>query len=115
MNPESELYAKVQIFCPFYEAIIKNSGTLILDDHYFHLRNIEVIECARENEVHSVCLTQHTIHKLQPLGVSLHGASEDIPRTGFRNLAVNPSKQSCHTQSNYWTGWESLFEIVHSC
>ena len=41
-------------------------------------------------------------------------AFEDMPRTGDRNLAEKPSKQSCYTLSNSCVGWESLLEIGHS-
>ena len=44
MDPERELYAKVQTFCPFYEAIIKKKPDILtLDGHYFHSRNVEVL------------------------------------------------------------------------
>jgi hypothetical protein len=42
---------------------------LTLDRHYFHSRNIEVIDCDRKNGVHIVCLPPHSTHKLQLLRI----------------------------------------------
>lgn len=46
--------------CPFF---------LVLDGHYSHTRNIEVIEMARQNHVSIMCLPPHATHKMQPLDV----------------------------------------------
>nr|CAH7753508.1 unnamed protein product [Callosobruchus chinensis] len=43
---------------------------LILDGHYSHSRNIDVINIGRENFIHIVCLPPHSTHKLQPLDVA---------------------------------------------
>lgn len=43
---------------------------LILDGHYSHTKNINVIDRAREKGVRIVCLPPHTTHRLQPLDVS---------------------------------------------
>ncbi|XP_069693143.1 tigger transposable element-derived protein 1-like [Periplaneta americana] len=40
---------------------------LIMDGHYSHTRNIDVIELAREHNVHLVSLPPHCTHKMQPL------------------------------------------------
>ncbi|XP_039313972.1 uncharacterized protein LOC105206643 [Solenopsis invicta] len=42
---------------------------LVLDGHYTHTRNIEVINIARENHILIVCLPPHSTHKMQPLDV----------------------------------------------
>lgn len=42
---------------------------LVLDGHYSHTRNIEIIDMARENYVSIVCLPPHATHKMQPLDV----------------------------------------------
>ena len=42
----------------------KHSVILTLDGHYSHSRNIEVIDCARENGMHIVCLPPHSTHCL---------------------------------------------------
>lgn len=46
---------------------------LILDGHYSHTRNIDVIDLARENHVTILCLPPHSTHKLQPLDKSFMG------------------------------------------
>jgi hypothetical protein len=43
---------------------------LILDGHYSHTRNIDVIDIGRKEGVCVVCLPPHSIHKMQPLDVS---------------------------------------------
>ncbi|KAF5281763.1 hypothetical protein FQR65_LT14558 [Abscondita terminalis] len=43
---------------------------LILDGHYSHSRNIDVINIAREIFIHIICLPPHSTHKLQPLDIS---------------------------------------------
>lgn len=43
---------------------------LLLDGHYSHSRNLDVIVHARENHVVIVCLPPHSSHKLQPLDVA---------------------------------------------
>lgn len=43
---------------------------LLLDGHYSHSRNLDVIEYAREHHVVIVCLPPHSSHKLQPLDLS---------------------------------------------
>ena len=51
-----------------------------------------MIDCAPKNGVHIACLPPHSTHKLQPLGVTFIIASEDIPRTGERNLTEKSSR-----------------------
>ncbi|XP_072380823.1 uncharacterized protein [Diabrotica undecimpunctata] len=43
---------------------------LILDGHYSHTRNIDVIEAGRANFVTILCIPPHSSHKLQPLDLS---------------------------------------------
>ncbi|KAJ4429765.1 hypothetical protein ANN_21969, partial [Periplaneta americana] len=43
---------------------------LVLDGHYSHTRNVELLELARANGVHIVCLPPHCTHKMQPLDVA---------------------------------------------
>ncbi len=47
---------------------------LILDGHYTHMRNIEVIDRARANHVIVLSLPPHTTHKLQPLDRAYMGS-----------------------------------------
>ena len=50
-----------------------NPIVLILDGHFSHTRNIDVIHLARQHGVIIVCLSPHTTHKLQPLDVAFMG------------------------------------------
>lgn len=45
----------------------KSPVLLILDGHFSHTRNLDVIEEARKNHVIIISLPPHTTHKLQPL------------------------------------------------
>lgn len=44
---------------------------LVFDGHTSHI-SIELIELARENDVHLLCLPAHSSHVLQPLDVSVY-------------------------------------------
>ncbi|KAJ8874622.1 hypothetical protein PR048_025488 [Dryococelus australis] len=44
---------------------------LVLDRHYSHTRNINVVKIGSEHGVHIVCLPPHSIHKFHQLNVSL--------------------------------------------
>ncbi|XP_046681495.1 uncharacterized protein LOC124368264 [Homalodisca vitripennis] len=46
---------------------------LILDGHYSHVRNVDLIESARNNHVTIVSLPPHCSHKLQPLDKTFMG------------------------------------------
>ena len=48
---------------------------LVIDGHVSHI-TIDVIEYARLNEIHLLCLPSHTSHILQPLDV---GVSKPFP------------------------------------
>ncbi|KAJ8921607.1 hypothetical protein NQ315_010515 [Exocentrus adspersus] len=43
---------------------------LILDGHATHIKNLTLVEMARENNVHILVLPPHTSHRLQPLDVN---------------------------------------------
>ena len=80
---------------------------LTQDGLCFQPRNIEVIDCGRENGVHVVCLPSHGSLKLQLVDVSCLQPLKTY-------YAEKPPNQSCYILSNYWTGWENLLEIGHS-
>jgi len=48
----------------------QNPVVLILDGHFSHTRNIEVIDRARETGIAIVCLPPHSTDKMQPLDVA---------------------------------------------
>lgn len=48
----------------------KDPVVLVLDGHYSHVHNINVIDCARRQGVSVVCLSPHSTAKMQPLDVA---------------------------------------------
>ena len=67
---------------------------LILDGHYSHTRNMEVIVKAKENPISLVCLPPNTIHRLQPLDRTFMGPlktyySEEIRRLLKTGVGIN--------------------------
>jgi len=76
INPRvpSSGWIQSEIFSQWYLHFIKHtkptkedSVILVLDGHYSHTRNLEVITLARENDVNIICLPPHSSHKMQPL------------------------------------------------
>jgi hypothetical protein len=46
---------------------------LVLDGHYSHTRNLEVITVTRDNRVDIICIPPHKTHKMQPLDKAFMG------------------------------------------
>ena len=70
-------WMKREIFFPvvssFHQTYKADSVTLVLDGHYSHTRNLEVITLAQENHVDIICLPLHSSHKIQPLDKAFMG------------------------------------------
>ncbi|XP_069669360.1 uncharacterized protein [Periplaneta americana] len=69
-------WVQTNIFSKWFDHFIKfikpsesNPVILVLDAHYSHTRNIEVIEKGRSNHVAIICLPPHSTAKMQPLDV----------------------------------------------
>jgi hypothetical protein len=45
----------------------KEPVILVLDEHFSHTRNLEIITIARENHADIICLPPHSSHKMQTL------------------------------------------------
>nr|CAI5859600.1 unnamed protein product [Callosobruchus analis] len=58
-------------FLPNMKPSKNDPVVLVLDGHYSHTRNLELLEVARENGVHIVSLPPHCTHKMQPLDKAL--------------------------------------------
>nr|CAI5865938.1 unnamed protein product [Callosobruchus analis] len=58
-------------FLPNVKPSKNDPVVLVLDGHYSHTRNLELLEVARENGVHIVSLPPHCTHKMQPLDKAL--------------------------------------------
>lgn len=75
-------------FIQFVKPTEESPVLLILDGHYSHTRNLDVISLARQNHVCIISLPPHSTHKLQPLDKTFMGPlkayySEEI-RTWLR-------------------------------
>ena len=57
-------------FASFVKPTAEDPVVLIMDGHYSHTRNLEVINFARENHIIMVCLPPHSTHKMQPLDIA---------------------------------------------
>lgn len=73
-------WVQTHIFTQWFKHFIKhtkptkdNPILLILDGHYSHTRNIEVIDLAREQNVTILSIPPHSSHKLQPLDKTFMG------------------------------------------
>lgn len=60
-------------FLEFTKLTKEDPVLLILDGHYSHTRNIEVLDLARENGVVILSLPPHSTHKMQPLDKTFMG------------------------------------------
>ncbi|GBP88563.1 hypothetical protein EVAR_21771_1 [Eumeta japonica] len=65
---------------------------LILDDHYSHTRNLDLLELARENHVAIITLPPHTTHKMQPLDKTFMGALKCYYSEEIRKFILHSDK-----------------------
>ncbi|KAJ8956832.1 hypothetical protein NQ318_014246 [Aromia moschata] len=66
---------------------------LVLDGHYSHTKNLDVINMARENFVSIVCIPPHCSHKMQPLDISFMGPLKTYYAKEIENwLRNNPDR-----------------------
>jgi len=70
-------WMQLEIFSQWFDHFVTCSGAsksnpvlLILDGHSTHVRNLTVINKAREHGVTIICLPPHCSHKMQPLDVA---------------------------------------------
>lgn len=68
---QPELFTKWLIhFMSIVKPSKKDPVLLILDGHYSHTRNLDVIDIARDNGIIIICLPPHSTDRMQPLDVS---------------------------------------------
>ncbi|GBP36605.1 Tigger transposable element-derived protein 1 [Eumeta japonica] len=65
---------------------------LVLDGHYTHTRNIEILTLARERHVTIICLPPHTTHKLQPLDQTFMGALKTHYSNEIRQFMLHSNR-----------------------
>lgn len=70
-------WVQTDIFTRWFKHFIKftkpnasDPVLLVLDGHYSHTRNIELIDLAKKNHVTIICLPPHSTNKMQPLDVA---------------------------------------------
>ncbi|XP_023238520.1 uncharacterized protein LOC111637281 isoform X2 [Centruroides sculpturatus] len=66
---------------------------LILDGHYSHTRNVDVIELARINHVSIISLPPHTTHKLHPLDKTFMGPLKTYYSKAIRQHMIHEHKR----------------------
>jgi len=65
---ESEIFSQCFLhFIKHTKPTKEDPVILVMDGHYSHTRNLEVITLAQENHVDIICLPPHSSHKMQPL------------------------------------------------
>jgi hypothetical protein len=63
---------------------------LVLDGHYSHTRNLDLIKLAKENHVCIISLPPHSTHKLQPFDKTFMGPLKAYYSEGIRTwLRIN--------------------------
>jgi hypothetical protein len=56
-------------FVYFVKSSADGPVSLIVDGHYSHTKNLDVVDKAREHSVAIVSLSPHSAHKMQPFDV----------------------------------------------
>jgi DDE superfamily endonuclease./helix-turn-helix, Psq domain. len=68
---QSDIFLKwFKKFVEWTNSSITNPSLLLLDGHFTHTKNLEVIDYARDHGVVIMCFPPHCTHRLQPLDVS---------------------------------------------
>ena len=71
---QTDIFTKwFEKFVQFSKATPENKVLLLLDGHVTHVRNLKVIDMAKENGVEILCFPPHCTHKMQPLDVGFNG------------------------------------------
>jgi hypothetical protein len=73
-------------FLRFAKPTNEDPAVLVLDGHYSHTRNLDVIDMVRENHVSLVCLPPHSTHRMQSLDVA----------------SMRPFETHCTQEINTW-------------
>ena len=77
----------------FIANISPNRPVLLIEDGHASRISVEVIELARENNIHLLCLPSHTTHLLQPLNVGVFKALKSFySKECSKYLANNPGR-----------------------
>lgn len=67
---QGDIFAKwLNHFIQLTRTTASNLFLLVLDSHYNHAQNVDVIDMARENHGSIVSLPPHSAHNMQPLDI----------------------------------------------
>lgn len=72
-------------FIDFVKPTEESPVLLLLDGHYSHTRNLDVIQLARDNHISIISLPPHATHKLQPLDKTFMGSFKIYYSEEIRN------------------------------
>ncbi len=90
-------WMNTELFLQWFNFFLRNIPPprpvlLVMDGHGSHV-SIELIELARANHVHLLCLPSHTTHILQPLDVGVFKSfKSNFSKACSRYLAANPGR-----------------------
>lgn len=93
---QMEIFAPTWInhFMKYARPSPENPVLLILDGHATHVKNLTLLNIARQNNIHILVLPPHTSHRMQPLDVSfmypLSTFYEQNVKTWLRNHPGHP-------------------------
>lgn len=89
-------WMNIETFTKWFEHFLKHSKPsvedpllLIIDGHASHTKNIDIIDMARKNHVHILCLPPHCTHKMQPIDIGFMGPLERYYDTGLERWLYN--------------------------
>ena len=89
VDTERDFHPVVSSFHQTYKPTNEYPVFLVLDGHYSHTRNMEVINLARENHVDIICLLLHSSHKMQHLYKAFTAHLIDNKNVGCHKNAQN--------------------------
>jgi len=73
----------------FHQTYKADPVILVLDGHYSHTRNLDVITLARENHADIICLPPYSNHKMQPLDKAFMGPLKHSIAKKLKNSSVH--------------------------
>lgn len=100
-----------EIFTRWMEELIKfakptkeKKVLLTLDNHSTHIKNLEALELAKQNNIIILTFPPHTSHKLQPVDVTFNKSlSTYISEKHNTWMRLNKDKGNVITLANYFT------------
>lgn len=96
-------WVQTNLFTKWFEHFLKtvkpsssSPVLLIMDGHSSHMRNIELIDLARKNDVHLLSIPPHSSHKIQPLDRTFMGPLKKYLTEEIRRWMINNVRPLTH-------------------